>query len=141
MAILLVVSIPIAFVAEVHHLAALRILDPHGSMAAFSEAQRNAQMMLSLGYYSSTMLVAGIFWGLWLFPLGVLIFRSGFLPRFLGVLLFLAGSAYLAESITRLLVPAYADPVSKFASPVRALELVMPLWLLIMGARDQPLAD
>ena len=141
MVILLVVSIPITFLAEVNHLDILKLLDSTGPAAAFSEAQRNAQMMASLDSYRNGILVAEIFWGLWLFPLGLLIFRSGFLPRILGVLLFLAGSAYLAESFTWLLLPAYGHLVARFASPVYALELATPLWLLIMGAKDQPLAD
>ena len=141
MAILLVVSVPITFLAEVHHLAIPKLLDGTGPAAAFSEAQRNAQMMASLDSYDNGILVAEIFWGLWLFPLGVLIFRSGFLPRFLGVLLFIAGFAYLAECFAWLLMPALGPVVGKFASPLRALELAMPLWLLIMGAKDQPLAD
>src|SRR5438034_1533751 len=141
MVILLVVSIPITFLAEVNHLDILKLLDSTGPAAAFSEAQRNAQMMASLDSYRNGILVAEIFWGLWLFPLGLLIFRSGFLPRILGVLLFMAGLAYLAESFTWLLLPAYGHLVGRFASPVRALELATPLWLLIMGAKDQPLAD
>ena len=141
MVILLVVSIPITFLAEVNHLDILKLLDSTGPAAAFSEAQRNAQMMASLDSYRNGILVAEIFWGLWLFPLGLLIFRSGFLPRILGVLLFMAGSAYLAESFTWLLLPAYGHLVARFASPVYALELATPLWLLIMGAKDQPLAD
>jgi hypothetical protein len=141
MVILLVVQVPLAFVAEVSHLNAVKLLDSTGPAAAFSEAQRNALMMVSLGSYSHGMLVDEIFMGLWLFPLALLIFRSGFLPRFLGVLLVMAGLAYVAESITWLLVPAYGDAVGKLASPVRALELVTPLWLLIVGAKDQPLAD
>ena len=141
MVILLVVSIPIAFLAEVNHLDILKLLDSAGPAAAFSEAQRNAQMTASLDSYRNGILVAEIFWGLWLFPLGLLIFRSGFLPRILGVLLFMAGLAYLAESFTWLLLPAYGHLVGRFASPVRALELATPLWLLIMGAKDQPLAD
>jgi len=141
MVILLVVSIPITFLAEVNHLDVLKLLDSTGPTAAFSESQRNAQMMASLDSYDNGILVAEIFWGLWLFPLGLLIFRSGFLPRILGVLLFVSGSAYLAESITWLLIPAYGHLVGRFASPLRALELATPLWLLIMGAKDQPLAD
>jgi len=141
MVILIVISIPIAFVAEVGHLAIPGLLDGTGPAAAFSEAQRNAQMMASLDAYDNGILVAELFWGLWLFPLGTLIFRSGFLPRVLGVLLFIAGSAYLAESITWLLLPAYGHLVGGFASPLRALEMVLPFWLLIMGAKDRPLAD
>lgn len=141
MLIFAAVQIPLSFLAEVHHLAVLTILDSTGTAAAFSEAQRIAQMMVSLDSYDNGILVDEIFMGLWLFPLGVLILRSGFLPRILGVLLFIAGLAYLAESITWLLLPAFGHFVSKFASPLRALELATPLWLLIMGAKDRPLAD
>jgi hypothetical protein len=139
MVIFAAVQIPLSFVAEVHHLAVLTILNGTGSVASFSEAQRYAQMMVSLDSYDNGILVDEIFMGLWLFPLGLLIFRSRFLPRILGVLLFVAGSAYLAESITWLLLPAHGHLVSKFASPLRALELVTPLWMLVMGAKDQPL--
>lgn len=141
MVILLVVQVPLAFLAEVRHLDALKFLDGTGSMGVFSEAQRNALMMAALGSYGSGMLVDEIFMGLWLFPLAILIYRSGFLPRILGVLLLVAGFAYLAESLTWLLVPAYGPVVDRFAPPLRALELAAPLWLLIMGAKDQPLAD
>jgi hypothetical protein len=141
MVILLVVQIPIAFLAEVNHLAVLRLLDNSGPAAALSEAQRNAQISLSLDSYHNGMLVDEIFMGLWLLPLGVLIWRSGFLPRFLGVLLFIAAFAYLAESFTFLLLPAEGHLVSKFAGLLTALELATPLWLLIMGAKDQPLPD
>ena len=141
MVILLVVQVPLAFTAEVSHLNAVKLLDSTGPAAAFSAAQRNALVMVSLNSYNHGILVDEIFMGLWLLPMGLLVFRSGFLPRFLGVLLFLAGLAYVADSITWLLVPAYGELVSKFASPVRALELAMPLWLLIVGAKDQPLAD
>ena len=136
MVIFAVVQIPLSFLAEVHHLAVLTILDGTGAMASFSEAQRNALMMVSLDSYDNGILVNEIFMGLWLFPLGLLIFRSGFLPRILGLLLFVAGFAYLAESITWLLLPAHGHLVSKFAAPLRALELVTPLWLLIMGTKD-----
>lgn len=141
MLILILAPIPITFIAEVHHLDVLKLLDPAGPAAALGESQRNAQMMLALGSYQNCMLVAEIFWGLWLFPLGSLIFRSGFLPRFLGVLLFVAGFAYLTETITWLLAPAYAHAVGGITSKLRVLELVTPLWLLVMGARDRPLAD
>lgn len=127
MVILLVVQIPLAYAAEVHHLAALKILDASGPAAAFAVAQRNAQMMLSLSSYGDSMLVTEIFMGLWLFPLAILIWRSEFLPRFLGVLLGIAGFAYLADAITYLLFPAYGPAVGKIAGQLRALELVTPL--------------
>jgi uncharacterized protein DUF4386 len=140
MVIWLVVQIPIVVAAEVHHLAVLKVLSGAG-LEIFSEAQRQAQMEMSLESYRNGMLVDEIFMGLWLFPLGVLIIRSSLLPRILGGFLLIAGSAYLAESLAWLVIPAYADPVSTIAEPLRALELAIPIWLLIMGAKDQPLSD
>ena len=141
MVILLVVQIPLAFAAEVHRLDVLDILNGAGPAAAFGAAQRNAQAMASLARYGNGMLVTEIFMGLWLFPLAILIWRSGFLPRFLGALLVIAGFAYLADSLTWLLVPAYGHAVGGIAGKLRPLELATPLWLLIVGAKDRPLAE
>jgi len=140
MLIWIAISIPIVFVAEAHLLGIPALLDPNGPAAALGETGRIAMSALSLRAYSNTIQTAEIFWGLWLIPMGLLIYRSGFLPRFLGVLLFLAAIGYLIECIP-LLVPAYAKAAGTIASPLRALELVIPLWLLIAGAKDQPLPD
>jgi hypothetical protein len=137
MVIWISISIPIVFVAEAHHLDILTILDPNGPAAALSEQGRIAMMSLSLRAYTNCILVAEIFWGLWLIPMGVLIYRSGFLPRFLGVLLFLAAAGYLVECVS-ILSPAYGKAFGGIAAPLRALELIIPLWLLILGAKDQP---
>jgi hypothetical protein len=141
MVILLVVQVPIVFVSEVYRLAVLPLVSGAGPVAALSEAQRIAHVSLTLRSYDYGMLVDEIFMGAWFFPLGILIFRSGFLPRALGVVLFVAGVAYVAESLTWLLSPAHGHLVGKFASPLRALELAMPLWLLFFGAKDRPLRE
>jgi Domain of unknown function (DUF4386) len=74
------------------------------------------------------------------FHFGILIHRSGFLPRILGILLIAAGFGYLADSITPLLLPSYANVVDRFASiPLTLGEPAIILWFLIMGAKDQPL--
>src|SRR5262245_42317156 len=80
MVILIVLSIPISFINELNHLAILPLLDNTGPAAALSQEQLNSLVSLSLTNYRHGILVAEIFWGLWLFPLAVLIFRSGFLP-------------------------------------------------------------
>lgn len=141
MLILCVVQIPIVFAAEIHHLSVLTLLDGNGPGAAFSETQRIAQMSMALDSYDNGMLADEIFMGVWLFPFGWLVYRCGFLPRFLGVLLIIAGCAYFAESVTWLLAPVDGPLVSKFTGPLRALELITPLWLLILGAKDQPLVE
>jgi hypothetical protein len=74
-----------------------------------------------------------------LFPLGVLVYRSGFLSRILGVLLVLNGFTYPANSLTSLLVPQYEHVVSRWMTPLSFGELVFMFWLLIMGARPKTL--
>lgn len=90
--VLAVLGIPIAFLSEVNHLAALRLLGSAGD-GAFTATQLHAQAMLLLDMRRSGVLVAQIFWGLWLLPLGFLVFRSGFLPKLLGILLAIGGGA------------------------------------------------
>ena len=139
MVTLIVVSIPITFVAESLHLGALTALDAGGPAGAFSETQRLALMRVSFNNFEDTILVAEIFWGLWLFPLGLLMWRSGFLPRFLGLLVLVSGCAYLIESVTKRLLRDYRYAVHQATSLLQSLELLTPLWLLITGAKDQPL--
>jgi hypothetical protein len=94
--------------------------------------------MLFLKLHGQGFVAGEIFYGLWLFPLGVLTYRSRFLPRFLGVWLLLNGFAYLVLSFTGLLLPRYEDRVSNIAFPVLAGEVAFMPWLLIMGAKPQP---
>jgi len=75
--------------------------------------------------------------GPWLFPFGVLVIRSGFIPRFLGYLLFIAGVGYIANSFAALLLPAQRDLVARFADIFQMAELPIIFWLLIWGAKDQ----
>jgi hypothetical protein len=93
--------------------------------------------MQFLNLHGEGFVVAGIFWGLWLFPFGILVFKSGFLPRILGVLLIAACFGYLADSLTSLLLPSYEDVVGRIANiPLTLGEPAIILWLLIRGAKD-----
>jgi hypothetical protein len=84
--------------------------------------------------------LVAIFWGLWLFPLGLLVYRSGFVPRILGVLLMVNCFAYPVTSFTSLLLPQYEDIVSRWMMPLQFGELLFMLWLLIKGAKPKPFA-
>ena len=139
MLILVLVSVPIGFVNELNQIAALILLSGANFLSAFDPRQLNALLMLFLKLHGNGFLVVEVFWGLWLFPFGVLVYRSGFLPRILGVLLIPAGFAYLAVTTSHLLFPHYGDLVSRVATVLQLGELPIIFWLLIMGAKDQPL--
>ena len=141
MATLLLVSIPISLLNVLNEIAALVLVSGAGFLSAFEKGQLDALAYLFLRLHGQGFVVAEIFWGLWLFPFGVLVIRSGFIPRFLGVLLFIAGSGYLATSFTSLLLPSYRHLVDQFAMVLTAGELPIIFWLLIWGAKDQPLDE
>jgi Domain of unknown function (DUF4386) len=140
MLILILAAIPIAFLNEVNSIAALVMVRGADFLSVFDKPQRDALARLFLNLRGDGFDVAGIFWGLWLFPLGMLVYRSGFLPRFLGVLLMIGTFAYLANSFTSLVLPAYEGVVSRWMNPLQAVEVVFMLWLLIKGAKLKPLA-
>jgi len=133
------VSVPISFISVVNEIVALRLLHDADFLSVFSRPQLDALAMLFLSLHIKGLLVEEIFWGLWLFPFGLLVMRSGFLPRILGVLLIVNGFAYLATSLTGLLLPDYASVVNRFALIPETGELWIMLWLLIKGAKVQPL--
>jgi len=138
MAIPVLVDAPLAFLGVVNHLATLTLVRGADLLGAFSEAQRHALTTLLVTVDKQSTLVSEIFWGLWLIPLGLLVFRSGFLPRLLGGWLVINGFAYVTMSFTGLLLPEYAKTVFTVATPVLFGEAVFMLWLLIVGARVRP---
>jgi hypothetical protein len=117
--------------------AALILVRGADFLSVFEKPQRDALAMLFLHLHGQEIVAAEILWGLWLFPLAVLAYKSGFLPRFLGVWLIINGFAYLALSFTGVLLPQYEDMVSNIAFPAQLGEVAFMLWLLIMGARER----
>src|SRR5258708_283931 len=140
MVTLIVVSIPIAFLNELNSIAALILVRGADFLSIFEKPQRDALAMLFLRLHGQGFVVAEIFWGLWLFPLGLLVYRSQFLPRFLGVWLALAGFAWVILSLTGLLLPQVQDKVDPFTRPAVFGELAFMFWLVIKGARPPALA-
>jgi len=135
MFILIVVSIPIGFVNELNSFAALVLVRGADFLSIFDKPQREALAMLFLNLHSRGFVVVEIFWGLWLFPLALLVYRSRFLPRFLGVWLTLAGFAWVILSLTGVLLPQYVDKVDTYLQPAILGEIVFMLWLVIKGAK------
>jgi uncharacterized protein DUF4386 len=106
-------------------------------LSVFGQPQREAMMMLFLHLHNQVINAAQIFWGLWLLPLAILIYRSRFLPRFVAVWLAINGLAYVASSLTGLLLPRYAGRVSNVIFPALLGELILMLWLMIRGVNMQ----
>jgi hypothetical protein len=144
MATLLLISIPISLLNLLNEIAALVLVSGASFLSAFEKGQLDALAYMFLRLHGQGFIVAQIFWGLWLFPFGILVIRSGFIPRFLGYLLFIAASGYLASSFTSLLLPSYRHLVDQFAMVLEAGELPIIFWLLIWGAKvplDRPPLD
>lgn len=135
MVLLVLIDAPLAFLGTANEVATLTFLRDPGFLAVFDKPQRDALATLLIHFHQKGVLVSELFWGLWLLPLGLLVHRSGFLPRFLGVWLFINGLAYLAISATGLLLPQYYKVVFNLATPALFGEMALMLWLLIVGAR------
>jgi hypothetical protein len=131
------VSVPIVFVNVINEIAALILASGAEFLSVFDKSQLDALAYLFVRLHSQGINVVEIFWGLWLFPFGILVRRSGFIPRALGVLLMLAGCAYVVDSLTTLLLPRYADMVGELAGFVELGEIPIIFWLLIWGAKER----
>jgi Domain of unknown function (DUF4386) len=131
---------PVGFLNAINDAAALILVRGGEFLSVFAEPQRDALALLFLRLHDQEVAAAEILWGLWLFPLAILVLKSRFLPRFLGIWLIANGLAYLVVSLTVLLFPEYGATVSDFAFPALFGEVAFLLWLLIMGAKERPAA-
>ncbi len=128
---------PIYFLNTINDVAALLLARGADFLSVFDKPHRDALVMLFLHMHGQGVLVNEVFWGLWLFPFGLLVYRSRFLPRILGVWLMLNCFAYVATSVTGILWPQYEQRVSDWVFPVMFGELAIMLWLIIMGAKER----
>ncbi len=112
-------------------------------LSVFDRPQLEALALGVLTLHSAGAAVVTAFWGLWLFPFGILVIKSGFLPRLLGILLLVAGVAYLTSSVTSIVLPEHREILSRIMMPLYFGEVPIIFWLLIKGAKapaDQPRA-
>jgi len=136
---LLVALVCVGATAEIVNLAnrvaPLVLLSGADFLSVFTRAQLEALALsfLRLGSHLGQMLTA--FWGLWLFPFGLLTIRSGYFPRALGVLLYVSGAAYTGTCVVRLVFPAQFHLIAPIVTPLYLGEVAMVLWLPLVGAR------
>lgn len=141
MVVLALVSLPISFLSVLADVGILVLLRGGDFLTSFSRTQIESLAHFLLIMRGQTLLVAQIFWGLWLLPFAMLIMRSRFLPRILGVLLIPNGIAYPLMSLTGLFFAAYYDVVFRAMLPALLGEVWVHLWLIIKGTRDIPVED
>ncbi|HKP04450.1 MAG TPA: DUF4386 domain-containing protein [Chthoniobacterales bacterium] len=138
MMILLVISVPISYLNVLNDLAALTFArGPAFLSAVFDKAQLDAFVLFFLRLHNQGIILAQIFWGLWLFPFGIAVMRSGFIPRFVGIAAIAAGIGYLINSSVALFLPASAQGIGDLAMILGIGELAF-LWMVIWGAKTQP---
>lgn len=132
MVALAIACVPIYFVAIANQLDVLPLIDGDKYQKIFTSDQLRARVMLLMDAYDNRVFVSEIFWGLWLLPFGYLVFKSGFLPKVLGVLLMLGCFSYLIDYFGRMLFPHNTIP--RFVMlPASLGEIGICLWLLIVG--------
>lgn len=138
MAALVAVSVPIGFISTFFEIALLRLAGGADFLKALAPTQIHSLAAAFLDMQQQANYVSQIFWGLWLLPLGILVIRSGFFPKFLGVLQVIACFGYLAASLVFFLFPDASAGISPVTTVMELGELPFILWLVIVGARVRP---
>jgi hypothetical protein len=138
MVALSVVSVPISLVNMLNKFDVLTLLSKSNYLNGVDVTQLHTQVLLHLDYYNSGNQLASIFWGLWLFPFGYLVFKSGFLPKVIGALLMFGCFGYVINFTGNFLFTAYDQTmISKVITVPGSLgEIGICLWLLIVGVRE-----
>ena len=129
------VSATVGFLDTLNNIGADLLFRGADFLSVIDKTQRDALGMLFIRLHSKGIFINELFWGLWFFPFGLLVCRSGFLPRWIGVWLMINCFAYVILSPIALFSPAYYGTVFNFAQPVLFGELAIMLWLLIKGAK------
>lgn len=133
---LVIVQIPAVFFMEAFNITSLMLLKGE-LLETFELSQRQDLAMLFLKMNDYGVLVLETFWGLWLLPFGLLVNKSGFIPRIFGVLLIIAGIAYIIDSFTGLLFPGFSAWINQPTLLIVAIgEISITLWFLIKGVKN-----
>ena len=135
------VSATVGFMDELNNLAALIFFRGGEFLSVFSKEQLDALGMLFIRLHHQGIVINELFWGLWLFPFGVLVYKSRFLPRILGVWLIVNCFAYVVISLTGLFWPQNYGKAFNWSQPILFGEIAIMLWLLVRGANVKGMAE
>ncbi len=136
MVVLVAVGAAIVCLNDVFQFESLRIATDNAYAAAFGNAGSNALVLLLLDIHHYGFLIAQIFFGLWLVPLGYLAYKSGMFPKALGVALIAGGACYLLGMLAVFLIPDLGEKINTFITiPSAIAEIWMLGYLLVIGVR------
>ena len=143
MVLLATISVPISLINLANKFAILTLIGKTDYISIMQPAEIQEQVMLHLYYYSHGVQIVSLFWGLWLLPFGYLVFKSGQLPKILGVFLMVGCAGYLINFTGKFLSAVYLESgISKFiAMPATIGEIGICLWLLILGIKEKKLPE
>ena len=130
----------IYFLNTVNDAAALILVRGGDWLNAFSEAQRYALAYFFTRLHFQVIVSAEVLWGIWLFPMGILILKSRWFPRVLGWWLFLDGATWILISFANMFLPDYVDAIQTWSFPLQFGEIAVTLWFLIIGAKEPKIA-
>jgi Domain of unknown function (DUF4386) len=133
------VSAAVGFLNALNNIGALIFFRGAEFLNVFDKAQLNALGYFFVRLHSQGITIDEIFWGVWLFPFGLLVFRSGFLPRWIGVWLMINCFGYVVLSAIGFFFPDYTDKAFLYLQPVLFGEMAIMLYLLIRGANVKAL--
>jgi len=136
MAAMMLASVPISFVNSIFNIAPLVLTKSPALASQLGPGAIAALVTLFLRLHNYGLVVNQFFWALWLFPLGILIMRSQFIPRWLGYPLFAAGTGYVASSLGTLLLPPELRWMTGWTLALGAGEFPALFYMLIWGARS-----
>lgn len=133
-------GVAVRFAIDINYVAVLQLLSGADTVKVFQADQLQALAMTFLHLQKNGYWASQIFFGAWLFPLGYLVFKSGFLPRILGIVLMVHCVTWTTTSLLYFLsVPGYTA-ITNISFPLGFIaEFWLALWLLIKGVRDQEL--
>jgi len=126
----------IYFLNTVNDAAALILVRGGTWLNSFSEAQRNALAYFFTRLHYQVIVSAEVLWGIWLFPMAILILKSRWFPRVLGWWLMLDGATWIIASFANMFLPEYVDTINTWSIPFQFGEIAVTLWLLVMGAKE-----
>ena len=136
MLIFVALAVGITTLNAVFQFEGLRVATDSAYAAAFGAAGSNALVLLLLDIQHYGTLSAQVFFGLWLAPLGYLVYKSGLFPKALGVVLVAASVCYLLDLLAAFLLPDFGKQIHSFIVIVPAIaEIWMVLYLLLVGVR------